>query len=227
MRGAGVEIEGADLPTDGVQQGHIDVALGELRVRVGPFFSVFEIGVPGQRDRPGAHGSQGVEPVPVVDVEQAEDAGHGMVRVQIAVACERVVKAPGLLERIVLDHPQIMHIPAFGVEHLAEDSLADHVHEGEVAISFEPHGGPLACLLVGLDQFPGLVQSDDDGDFADGVFAILHGGHAHRGVVFPRGAADDAVERFLCAKLPEGRPAVAVEMGARLAGLLHPTLSAV
>ena len=103
------------------------------------------------------------------------------------------------------------NVAAFYMKHLAQQTFSHHVHEREIAIAFQPHGGPSSGFFMGFHDVPGLFQLDYNGHFADGVLVVVHSGKAHGRVILPWGAADDAVQVFLLAQLNVRRPAVAVK----------------
>ena len=80
----------------------------------------------------GAHGNQVIELVAAIDIHPLRDRSYLVGGIEIAVACDGVVASP--LEysfRIDLNVADVVLVSRFGVEHLTENSLANHVKDGE------------------------------------------------------------------------------------------------
>ena len=66
-----------------------------------------------------------------------------MIRIEVTVARSGVLQAPGFLGRAVLDHAEVVNVATLGMDHFAQEPFANHVHQSEIAIALQPHGGPL------------------------------------------------------------------------------------
>src|SRR5512146_625645 len=96
-----------------------------------------------------------------------------------------MLKSPGFLFRGEFHHSEIMDVPCLGMPDLAEQSLLYHIQESKIAVTFKTNCGPLTCLFMSFDDFPCLIESNDDGHFGYCILAVSHRAQAYRCMELP------------------------------------------
>src|ERR1035437_1203494 len=79
---------------------------------------------------------------------------------------------------------------------LAEQTGADHLQNRQIVAAEAPvlkHHAGRPGRLLGVDEFPTLLDVERGGHFDSCVFASLHGADTHWRVQFPRGGDDYGV----------------------------------
>ena len=133
--------------------------------------------------RRAAHGNQVRKAIAAVDVHAVRDRAEAVGRVQIAIHLHRPRPAPQpFIFVLELDAAEIVEVPAFGVDHFAEQALTHDVechHFAAAVIAVLHHHGVLLELLRRFHQRPAIFICHGSGHFGGRVFAVFHRGEHH------------------------------------------------
>jgi hypothetical protein len=175
----------------------------------------------------GVHRDEDIHLVSAVDIEILADGADAVGRIDVAVVILIIGHTPVSLI-VVPVGLEVVAVGAFDVDHLAEQTLLDHIQAGqleEVVAAVLEHHAMLAGTLGSIDKIPALLDRGSGRDFDGGVFAVFHRIDCDRGVELPGNCEVDEIDIRELAELLVALLAGKLILRAGSAELLEDTLS--